>query len=220
MKNKMHYYKSVARMLWHSLGFSGSADYWQSRYVKGGNSGEGSYGDLAAFKAEFLNNFVRENNVESILEFGCGDGNQLKLAVYPSYTGVDVSRHAIDACRRDFDGDSTKEFFESKAFDGRTADAVVSLDVIYHLVEDGVFESYMNQLFDASRRFVIIYSSNSSEMFSTSPHVRHRNFTPWIEQNKREWCLAGVTANRYPTGLRDQGTSFAHFFVYTLKQGA
>ena len=32
---------------------------------------------LAAFKADFLNGFVIEKNVESVLELGCGDGNQL-----------------------------------------------------------------------------------------------------------------------------------------------
>jgi hypothetical protein len=35
---------------------------------------------LAEFKARAVNDFVRENSVKSIVEYGCGDGNQLKSA--------------------------------------------------------------------------------------------------------------------------------------------
>lgn len=31
--------------------FSGSASYWENRYVRGGNSGAGSYNRLSEFKA-------------------------------------------------------------------------------------------------------------------------------------------------------------------------
>ena len=47
-----------------------SADYWEARYRDGGNSGAGSYGRLALFKARFLNDFVRSENVQSVIEFG------------------------------------------------------------------------------------------------------------------------------------------------------
>ena len=39
--------------------------------------GQGSAGQLAAFKAEILNGFVKEDVVQSIVESGCGDGRQL-----------------------------------------------------------------------------------------------------------------------------------------------
>ena len=35
--------------------FPGSEKYWEKRYIAGGNSGAGSYGKLAEFKAEVLN---------------------------------------------------------------------------------------------------------------------------------------------------------------------
>ena len=40
--------------------FPGSAQYWDERYATGGTSGSGSYNRLAAFKAEILNEFVRD----------------------------------------------------------------------------------------------------------------------------------------------------------------
>src|ERR1700689_4886366 len=68
-----------------------SPSYWDSRYAGGGNSGDGSYGNLAKFKASVLNQFVAENRIASVVEFGCGDGNQVSLAEYPRYVGIDVS---------------------------------------------------------------------------------------------------------------------------------
>lgn len=53
----------------------------------------------------------------------------------------------------------------------------MSIDVIYHLIEDSVFNDYMGLLFNSSTRFVILYSSNSNYLNSSSePHVKHRNF--------------------------------------------
>jgi SAM-dependent methyltransferase len=193
--------------------FTGSARYWERNYLRGGTSGDGSYGKLAYGKADFLNAFVRERGVRSVIEFGCGDGHQLSLAEYPTYIGLDVSRSAIGLCRRRFANDPTKSFF---LYDGGCfvdhsgmflADLVISLDVIYHLVEDPVFETYMKHLFAAGRKYVVIYSTDMV-MADTGPHVRHRLISPWIKQNQPEWHLAQTTPG--PGSEPDS----ANFFVY------
>ena len=61
-------------LLRQRLRFTGTASYWERRYVTGGTSGAGSYGEFGAAKAEFLNTFVSEHRVRSVVEFGCGDG--------------------------------------------------------------------------------------------------------------------------------------------------
>jgi hypothetical protein len=90
--------------------FPGSRTYWEERYAGGGNSGVGSYSKFAEFKAEVLNDFIVSNSVGSVIEFGCGDGNQLSLANYPRYLGFDVSATAIDLCHAPFAGDESKSF--------------------------------------------------------------------------------------------------------------
>ena len=50
------------------LTFTGSESYWESRYASGGNSGVGSYKKFAAFKAEVINDFVRENEIRSVID--------------------------------------------------------------------------------------------------------------------------------------------------------
>lgn len=153
--------------------------YWERRYAGGKTSGSGSYGRLAAYKADLLNNFVKNHEVTSVIEFGCGDGNQLTLAEYPRYIGYDVSMTAIAKCREIFSNDPSKEFHLISEYTGGKADLVLSLDVIYHLVEDDLFDSYMHMLFDAADRYVIIYSSNDQFMRDVNQHVRHRRFTDW-----------------------------------------
>lgn len=177
--------------------FSGSADYWEHRYAGGGTSGAGSYGEFSAFKADVLNAFVREHDITSVIELGCGDGHQLSLAEYPSYVGFDVSGSAVRRCRERFAGDPTKSFGEMSAFAGHTADLAISLDVIYHLVEDEVFERYMRTLFGAAQRFVVIYSSDHDEPPGVrGDHVRHRNFTSWVQRHIPDWRLRERIVNR------------------------
>ena len=134
--------------------FSGSAHYWDARYASGGTSGSGWYNRLAVFKAEVLNDFVVAQDVRSVIEWGCGDGNQLLLARYPEYLGIDVSPVAIETCRRLFAADTSERFALAGDYDGPVADVALSLDVIYHLVEDDVFEqiwlSYSARLTDMS----------------------------------------------------------------------
>ena len=40
-----------------------TSDYWEARYAAGGNSGKGSGGVFAEFKAEIVNTFVREHDI-------------------------------------------------------------------------------------------------------------------------------------------------------------
>ena len=195
--------------------FNHSADYWETRYQVGGNSGAGSYSRLARFKAEFLNDFVASNDIRTIIEFGSGDGAQLDLAQYPDYVGVDVAPTAVEATRRRFAGDAAKRFYHSSEFpDGQQADLTMSLDVVYHLVEDESFDRYMRTLFDGSSRFVIIYSSNE-DSGRPAPHVRHRRFTDWIAKHQPDFALKERVANAYPFDERDpENTSFADFYIF------
>lgn len=223
MKNivkKLPLVGSVARTIhqrWskRSATFSGSKNYWIERYATGGNSGDGSYRQLAEFKAETINSFVRQHNIKSIIEYGCGDGNQLSLATYPQYLGFDVSPLAVSKCQARYGIDTSKLFRLADEYRGETAELTLSLDVIYHLVEDDVFTAHMNRLFLSSQRFVIIYSSNTNENSSIqSPHVKHRCFTAWVEENKPEWYLIKHIPNRYPYRGDTQTGSFADFYVY------
>ncbi len=192
--------------------FPGSKRYWEERYSEGGDSGVGSYGKIAKFKAEVINDFVKENEVRSAIEFGCGDGNQLSMLDIPDYVGLDISSTAVELCRERFKDDDSKRFFlyEPENFDSGSpefkAELALSLDVIFHIIEDDIYERYMEHLFSCAESFVIIYSDDTDT--KQRYHVKRRKFTGWVEANTKGWGLMNRIENRYPEISRSE------FFIY------
>ena len=192
--------------------FPGSREYWEKRYSSGGTSGEGSYGKLAEFKAEIVNSFVNENKINSVIEFGCGDSNQLSLFDFPDYMGLDVSRTALRLCMERFKDDKSKSFYlyDSEFFvDNHSkfkTELALSLDVIFHLVEENIFELYMRHLFSSANKFVIIYSSDANTRHTY--HEKHRQFSQWVKIHLPEWKLIRKIKNKYPD------KSGSNFFIY------
>ncbi|WP_137111280.1 class I SAM-dependent methyltransferase [Rhodobacter sp. SY28-1] len=201
--------------------------YWRDRYEAGGNSGAGSYGRLAEYKAGFINDLVKTHEVQSVIEFGSGDGNQCSLLTIENYTGVDISPAVVTACRKRFAGRENWQFLTDAEYqvNPAQADMSMSLDVIYHLVEDAIFERYMETLFSASRRFVLVYSSDTDTP-SRATHVRHRSYSNWIAAHAPAFALVEAFEQPYPMrpGSDPRTTSFASFKLFarpcdTLSEG-
>ncbi|MDR1313788.1 MAG: hypothetical protein LBQ12_08840 [Deltaproteobacteria bacterium] len=199
-------------------------DYWNQRYSGGMNSGAGSYGRLAEFKAEVLNGFIDSHGIREVAELGCGDGNQLGLLTAEQYVGYDISRKSVEICAQKYTDDPSKSFKvynPSKPLGNSEAKAELSLslDVVYHLLEDETYGAYMRDLFALSGRFVAIYSCNTENLGATADHLRPHRFTDWVEENLQEWTLCGYLPNRYPfrTESADQ-TSFADFYFFSKNE--
>jgi len=193
--------------------FISSPEYWENRYRNGGNSGVGSYNEIAEYKQKIINEFVEKNNIQSVIEFGSGDGNQLSLANYKSYIGLDVSKTAINICNKKFHNDLSKSFFIYNSlafFDNHSifnAELALSLDVIYHLVENDIYEKYMLHLFNAAQKYIIIYSNNNSNWGKN--HIKSRVFTDWVEKNKNEWNLDKI--------IKNEKFNWQDFYIYKKK---
>lgn len=214
--NRMPVIGSLARKIHAAIfPFDGVGSYWERRYAKGGNSGAGSFGRLAYFKADTINNLVDELSIQSIIEFGFGDGNQLSLYNLPDYTGFEISRTALDQCRKKFKNDPRKKFLSIEDYTNQTADATMSIDVIYHLVQDDVFHTYMHRLFTSARSYVIVYSDNTEDTPTAElPHIRHRKFTNWVDTYQPQWRLLRKIVNKYPYNGNPEETSFADFYIF------
>jgi hypothetical protein len=191
--------------------FPGSERYWDMRYRLGGTSGAGSYGPDRQYKATVLNHFFRTHNVASIIDFGFGDGSQLQDLTVRRYLGFDVSPAAVERCRALFANDRTKEFRLVGEYRGEQAEASLSLDVLYHLVEDDVFDAYLARLFAASQRWVIVYATNMDDARAVrGKHVRDRAFTAIVAERFPAFRL--VESPPRPAELDNVGG--ASFFVF------
>lgn len=205
------------------MGFN-SARYWEQRYADGKNSGDGSYIEaLRTFKNGWIEQVIRWKKITSIIDWGCGDGHQLvDLKFKGKYIGVDVSRTAIEKCRELYKDRPNFEFFTAYDFieeKGKMSKMGLSLDVIYHLVEDQVFDDYMCNLFDCSQKFVLIYSSNGGKVENPAAHLKDRCFTEWIEKNRPEWELITMLPNSFPyRGGKSKLESISDFYLYGKKR--
>lgn len=204
-----HYWR-VLTTPFRQMRYPGSAAYWERRYAQGGHSGSGSSGAVARFKADFLNDFVAKNAIHSVVELGCGDGQQLQLAVYPPYKGLDIAPSAIQRCRELFKADKNKVFDlynpETYCPEVPGADLSISLEVIFHLTEDVVYLAYLRHLFDSSARWVIVFSSNATDnTHGIYPHYKPRRFTDHVPA---DWVLKETIVNPFPE------ISASSFFVF------
>jgi len=165
--------------------YPGGIAYWERRYASGGNSGSGSSGLLAAYKAEIVNQFVKKQGIQSVLELGCGDGQQLQLAQYPQYTGLDVSPSSIETCKRVFSSDATKKFdlydpFQFNPLEYQS-NMSLSMEVIFHLTEENTYQLYLKHLFSCAQQWVVIFASNTDDNTGgIFPHFKPRQFLPDI----------------------------------------
>lgn len=208
-------YQGIVRLRRMLSSFPGTEAYWESRYARGADSGAGSERGLAEFKAQVINAFVAAHHVRSVIEFGCGDGRQLLLASYPEYHGFDVSPTAITRCRELFRADPARSFELMDNYHEQQAELALSLDVIYHLVEDDLYDAYMRRLFRAARNWVIVYSSDTDDNTGyVGTHVRHRRFTDWVSSHMRDWQLLRHVPNRYSQSRFNGPGSFADFYIY------
>jgi len=213
--------RSVINRLVGTQSAFNSQRYWESRYENGGNSGRGSYNKLSEFKATVINRLIEQMNITSAIEFGVGDGNQVGLINYPKFLGLDVSKKAIELCIQKYKNDLSKSFFcyDQFAFSDPAgfikADMSVSLDVIYHLVEKDVYETYLTNLFNAASKCVVIYCTNE-ELPQFSGHEKHRIFTNDLDRLTQGWKLAEKIENEFSVKrIGELEGSRADFYIFT-----
>lgn len=174
--------------------FPGTAAYWERRYAAGGTSGAGSSGPRAAWKAEVVNGWVRELGATSVVDLGCGDGQQLALAEYPRYLGIDASATAVRLCMERFAGDRDKSFLHlppgefTDPAGWLRGDLALSMEVLFHLVEQEVFEDYLRTLFASAERWVVICSIDRTGVRKAATE-QHRSFSEWIAVHEPGWRL-------------------------------
>lgn len=161
-------------------------EYWENRYYQGNSSGEGSYGDKALYKADIINKIIKENSINSLIEFGCGDGNNLGLYEISKYIGFDVSKTAIELCINQYKNDQNKSFLYYHPFlfksGGLKSELTISIEVLFHLVEEKLYKKYLNDLFESSSKYVVIFASNIEKIDSEAKHMVYRKFTDDISE--------------------------------------
>jgi len=171
------------------------SEYWNNRYLNGGDSGVGSYGISAIYKAKIINFFIKKYNIKTIFDFGCGDGNQASLFIgFEKYSGFDISSYIIEQCKIKFLNNDRMNFTIS-IDDVDESDLCISFDVLYHIIDEEDFKDYLFYLFDKSKKYVVIFSTDHNMNMKSAEHVYHRVFTKYIEKYHKNFKLIKIIKN-------------------------
>lgn len=159
---------------------------WEDRYVNKGNSGFGSYQkDLYDYKLGFVRDVITQYNIKTVFDYGCGDGHVVSEIIagrdVDSYIGIDLSPYIIEQNRKKYK-DKIYYTLEEYNFDQKeTFDLVISLDVIYHIMEEAFYYETLSKLFELSKKYVLIYAVDKDLLYSG--HMHFRRFTNKIPNN-------------------------------------
>jgi SAM-dependent methyltransferase len=190
--------------------FQAIAAYWENRYKSGGDSGFGSYGNPAKEKANYINNTLRSFEIKSVIDFGCGDGNQLGLLELGncSYLGIDIACASIQICEKKYT-DSNLNFMYVVDFDSLnlpSCDLALSMDVIYHLTDNDTYFSYLDKLFETAK-YVLIYSMDFDDP-GWNGHSRPRKFSQDVSLRYPNFGLIDKTNSA------DLEQKYMQYFLY------
>jgi len=199
--------------------FFDSNNYWETRYKNNGTSGDGSYGVLAIFKGEIINNIIKNYNIKSIIDLGCGDGNQLTFLDIDNvdYIGIDPSKTVIHKLKKKYIKSINKKFILMTDIITEKAELSISCDVLYHLINRDIWEKHIDNLFTTGLKYVIIYAYDCDKDWGN--HCKSRKFTDFIEKNYSNWELIKVVKNKYPISenSNDTNSSMSDFYIYKKK---
>ena len=158
-----------------------AVNYWNERYQRGETSGKGSEGFNYEYKRDYINRVIEMYQFERIVDFGCGDGNQIHELNIQQYHGVDIAESSIQRCRDRYAGDPRYRFdILDRNVRFTHYDLALSLDVLYHIVHQVDYESYLRLLFGYSKYTLIYANWEASE--SRVPHICYRNHFEAIQR--------------------------------------
>lgn len=132
-------------------------EFWNKRYrTCPEGSGVGSRGIFAKKKLALIQKCVREEEIKSVIDLGCGDLFWIKHLDIQQYTGIDFSQTVIKKnqqirpnwCFKSFDFSSEKVSDE--------ADLAICLDVLIHQPTSEKHDLVIENALKASRKILLI----------------------------------------------------------------
>jgi 2-polyprenyl-3-methyl-5-hydroxy-6-metoxy-1,4-benzoquinol methylase len=128
---------------------------WDNRYRQGGISGEGSIGKYREWKWKIIDKYF--DNFDNIIDVGCGNISFWEGRDAKQYIGMDISPTIIEKNR-------TKRphwtFLCNPAEKPihKTADYVICFDLLFHIMDDDIYQEILQNLIEYSNNAILIYT--------------------------------------------------------------
>jgi len=130
-------------------------NYWEDHYSSGGISGQGSIGDCRKWKWDTIFSYVEK--IDKVIDVGCGDLSFWDGETCKSYTGIDISPTIIN---KNMKARPDWNFICSDASISHPVHApvVFCLDILFHILDDQVYLSILENLARYSDEWIFIYT--------------------------------------------------------------
>jgi len=128
--------------------------FWNSRYHNNPElgSGPGSRGEISFLKKKIINDLISSSEIESVLDYGCGDLFCVNPMATQTYIGVDISDVVLKMNRDKF---PQRTFIRPEELTQRKFDLVICQDVLIHQDTEEKFFNLFNQCLESASKFFI-----------------------------------------------------------------
>lgn len=121
---------------------------WNNKNKNVPLSGPGSTIQVANNFANFIEKFIRNNNIVNIIDIGCGDLTWISKTKFfnddkINYIGMDISEYIININKSNY---PKKKFIQNNAVDkfDYSCDLIILRDVIFHLSNNNILSIFNN----------------------------------------------------------------------------
>jgi 2-polyprenyl-3-methyl-5-hydroxy-6-metoxy-1,4-benzoquinol methylase len=137
-------------------------NFWNSRYRNNPElgSGPGSRGEISFIKKKIINDLISSNEVESVLDYGCGDLFCVNPMATQTYIGVDISDVVLKMNRDKF---PERTFIRPEELTQRKFDLVICQDVLIHQDTEDKFFNLFNRCLESANKFFIFSTIRSKK---------------------------------------------------------
>lgn len=138
---------------------------WGRDSTGNGTSGSGSTLEITREYRAYIQDFIREHGVRSVVDAGSGDWSFSAAIDWgdASYLGIDIVPDVVETVRRNHETARIKFQVGDITEDLPAADLLISKDVLHHLSNKLIHKFIRNNLTKNKYRWVILTNSRSSE---------------------------------------------------------
>ena len=155
--------------------FSDHNEYFSNIYAGGGwgpiQSGGGSSPENTVEYREFLSNFIAENKIKTVYDFGCGDWSFSKLIDWSNvkYTGIEIVESVVSSLKK-YENENIRFVFltDVERFYKCKGDLLIVKDVLQHWTNKEI-TTFLNNVKDQFKFILISNSSPQGEDWQETP---------------------------------------------------
>ena len=138
---------------------------WGKDSTGKGTSGSGSTLEITREYRAYIEQFIKEHGVTSVVDAGSGDWSFSAAIDWgdASYLGIDIAPNIVETVRQRYETARIKFQVGDVTKDLPAADLLLSKDVLHHLSNELIHEFIRNNLMTRKYKWVILTNARSSE---------------------------------------------------------